>query len=141
MLDNFYLELLNDTVYLYSFDISYKKSILGALLPILLDDKFFSMTQSEKEFSLFVSTKLTDVISELNSFNDTIIRINHVVDEYSVLRIYQDTHNINEHGIVFRLSKIFYEKNIPILYVNSYSNNYVLIPTTAIKELDEWIEY
>ncbi len=87
MLDNFYLELLDDTVYLYSFDISYKKSILGALLPILLDDKFFSMTQSEKEFSLFVSTKLTDVISELNSFNDTIIRINHVVDEYSVLRI------------------------------------------------------
>jgi hypothetical protein len=141
MLDNFYLELLDDTVYLYSFDISYKKSILGALLPILLDDKFFSMTQSEKEFSLFVSTKLTDVISELNSFNDTIIRINHVVDKYSVLRIYQDTHNINEHGIVFRLSKIFYEKNIPILYVNSYSNNYVLIPTTAIKELDEWIEY
>jgi len=141
MLDNFYLELLDDTVYLYSFDISYKKSILASLLPILLNDKFFSMTQSEKEFSLFISSKLTDVISELNNYSDFLIRINRVIDEYSVLRIYQDTHNINEHGIVFRLSKIFYEKNIPILYVNSYSNNYVLIPSTAIKELDEWIEY
>ena len=141
MLDNFYLELLNDTVYLYSFDINYKKSILSSLLHVLLNDKFFSMTQSEKEFSLFISSKLNDVISELNNYKDHLYRINRIIDEYSVLRIYQYTHSINEHGIVFRLSKIFYEKNIPILYVNSYSNNYVLIPTMEIKELEEWIEY
>ena len=137
MLEHFYLELLNDKVYLYSFDITYKNSILSSLLPVLLNDTFFSITQSENEFSLFLSTKSTDIINELNNYGF----INHINDEYSVLRIYQDTHNINEHGIVYRLSKIFYEKNIPILYVNSYNNNYIIIPTSAIKELDEWIEY
>ncbi len=141
MLENFYLELLHDKVYLYQFDVSCKKNILSSLLPVLLNDSFFSMTQSEKEFSLFMSSKLTDVILELNNFNDSKSSVNRIVNEFSVLRIYQDTHNINEHGIVYNLSKLFYEKNIPILYVNSYSNNYILIPTTAIKELDEWIEY
>ncbi len=141
MLENFYLELLHDTVYLYQFDLSYKKNILSALLPVLLNDSFFSMTQSEKEFSLFISSKLTDVINELDQYNRQFKCINHIVDEYSVLRIYQDTHNINEHGVVHKLSKLFYEKSIPILYVNSYSNNYILIPTSSIGELDEWIEY
>jgi hypothetical protein len=137
MIDNFYLELLHDKVYLYSFDINYKKNILSSLLPVLLNDTFFSMTQSENEFSLFLSSKSVEIIKELNNYGF----INHINEEYSVLRIYQDTHNINEHGIVYKLSKLFFEKGVPILYVNSYSNNYVLIPSTSIKELDEWIEY
>ncbi len=119
MLENFYLELLPDKVYLYSFDINYKKNILSLLLPVLLNDTFFSMTQSEKEFSLFLSSSSVDIINELNNCGF----VNHIDDEYSVLRIYQDTHNINEHGVVYKLSKLFFEKGVPILYVNSYSNN------------------
>jgi hypothetical protein len=133
MLDNFYLELLQDKVFLYNFNPMYKKEILGFIVPILLDEHFFNITQNESEYSIFLSTKHCKEIEKFPYLNKA-------EDEYSILRIYQNEHGINEHGIVYQLSKLFYEKSIPILYINSFNNNYILLPTKHLDELHEWIE-
>lgn len=135
MIPNFYLELLPDPVLLFSVPMEYKQCIVGYLLPILMDNtKFFNISNAEKEFSLFLSKSVhTDQIRELPY-------VHRIDDEFSVLRIYQDTHGINEHGVVYNISKHFFEKSIPIIYVNSFSNNYILVPSKHLDELHDWIE-
>lgn len=134
MFEDFSLELLADTVYLYSFPPEYKLEILGKLLPILLDTSFFHILQSDSEFSLFISPKYSNLLQ-----NNMWLSRTH--DEYCILRIYQTENAINEYGIVYKLSKHFFEKRIPILYNNSYNSNYIFVPKKHISELDDWIEY
>ena len=135
MIPNFYLELLPEPVYLFSVPMEYKTNLIGYILPILMDNtKFFNISNQDNEFSLFLSkSKESEIIRNLPY-------VHRIDDEFSVLRIYQDTHAINEHGVVYNLSKHFFEKSIPILYVNSFSNNYILVPSKHIDELQDWIE-
>lgn len=134
MIEDFSLELLHDTVYLYSFPPEYKLDILGKLLPVLVEHSFFHILQSDIEFSLFISTKYAKSIQDFMWLKRT-------QDEYCILRIYQPECAINEYGIVYKLSKHFFEKRIPILYINSYNSNYILVPKNHLSELDDWIEY
>jgi len=134
MFEDFSLELLKDTVYLYSFPPEYKLEILGKLLPVLLGTSFFHILQSDSEFSLFISPEYDKSIQQFMWMSRT-------HDEYCILRIYQTENAINEYGIVYKLSKHFFEKRIPILYNNSYNSNYVFVPKKHLSELDDWIEY
>ncbi len=134
MFEDFSLELLKDTVYLYSFPPEYKLEILGKLLPVLLGTSFFHILQSDSEFSLFISPEYDKSIQQHMWMSRT-------HDEYCILRIYQTENAINEYGIVYKLSKHFFDKRIPILYNNSYNNNYIFVPKKHLSELDDWIEY
>jgi hypothetical protein len=134
MLDNFYLELLHTTVYLYSIPIEYKKNILGHIMPVLLDSKFYTIIQSDTEISIFTDEELVKEMVELPY-------IKKMNDQYSILRVYQDTHKINEYGVVYKLSQIFHQREIPILYVNSFSDNFILIPSKNMVDLQDFIEY
>lgn len=134
MIDDFSLELLHDTVYLYSFLPEYKLEILGKCLPVLLGSSFFHILQSDTEFSFFISPEYAKSIEDYSFLQRT-------HDEYCILRIYQSANAINEYGVVYRLSKHFFEKRIPILYSNSYNNNYIFVPKKHLNELDDWIEY
>jgi hypothetical protein len=52
--------------------------------------------------------------------------------EYNIINIHEDVPGIDHIGIVYRISGIFYKKNIPLLYVNTYSHNLIFISDELI---------
>ena len=103
-----------------------KKSMIVPLLKIWLDDtvKFITYTKTESEFSIILDEQC--ILTNFSVEELSIINIDQ--STYLVLQIFEDNENgINHVGIVSRLSKIFSDNNIPILYINSYNNNYILV--------------
>jgi len=126
-------ELLKESVSLYSCSNYCREVFLGRCLPIFWSSEFISFTQHEKEISIFVSSKFDDYFKNLP--------VTKMEDEYRVLKVYQTNHGIEELGIVAQFAKIFMDMEIPILYVNSFSNNYILLPASHLEKLEGMIEF
>ena len=47
--------------------------------------------------------------------------------EYNIVNIHEDVPGIDHIGIVHHISGIFYKNNIPLLYINTYTYNLILI--------------
>ena len=47
--------------------------------------------------------------------------------EYSLINIHEDVPGIDHVGIVHYISGLFYKENIPLLYLNSYGYNLILV--------------
>lgn len=138
---HFSLECFTSLVVLVHCHPNFKLQVLGYLLPMLSSTsyEFFSITQNADEFSMFIPISYAEKLVQ---------ELGHIVtimpNKYKVLRMYQDSHKIDEYGVVKELSSFFTEKNIPILYINSFNNNYVLYPEHLdhLLQFDEnWIEF
>jgi hypothetical protein len=130
LLESYNIEILEQPIKIYYFKTKNKREILGHIIPILYDDTFFNITQSNEEFSLFVSSNIDlSKVPELVSDNK----------EYNVIQINYSYHQIDDVGVVHEISKIFNSLNIPILYINSFNNNFILIPKNNIIEIEKYI--
>ena len=119
LLEDYCLELQPDEVLLCHTNIKYKKHVLGAILPLMWSSDFFSFTQTDDEFSFFISARFRGMLSECTSYV-------HILDTtYKVLKAYQINHQINELGIVAKFAQHFEQLEIPILYVNSFNSNII----------------
>ena len=49
------------------------------------------------------------------------------IRNYHVIDIHEDVPGIDHVGIIYRISKRFVEKHIPILYINTFGHNMVLV--------------
>lgn len=47
--------------------------------------------------------------------------------EYNLINIHEDVPGIDHIGIVHYISGLFYKENIPLLYLNSYGYNLILV--------------
>jgi hypothetical protein len=59
---------------------------------------------------------------------------------YHIIDIHEDLPGIDHIGIIARISKLFHEKGIPILYVNTYGHNLILLSTEYMKDAMEILE-
>ncbi len=134
MFDSFSLEILHDTIRIYSFLPTFKKDIIGYVLPLLYEDSFFNITQCYDEISLFISK---DIGMKIEGFPF----ITSTNEDFRVIKLYHDQHKINDTGIVSEISNYFSSLNIPILYVNSFNNNFVIVHSKDIDKLKDFIEY
>lgn len=98
---------------------------------IILDDETtYHISKSKHEFSLFLPTKLfRDKIEPLLKSDQYLIQ-----DNYSVIKLYETTDGISHIGIVSKISTIFANEGISILYVNSYDNNYIFVETKLLEK-------
>jgi len=67
----------------------------------------------------YISDKEDLKFSEICSTSDT--------REYNVINIHEDIPGIDHIGIVYHISGMFYKSNIPLLYINTYGYNLILI--------------
>jgi hypothetical protein len=97
-----------------------KESIMHHIIQIMFysGNMFYSITESEKELSVFVDQRYIDN-NILSSFT--------IKKDYRIIQINEVNDGIDHIGIVNNLSNIFTLNNIPILYINSFNNNFVLI--------------
>jgi hypothetical protein len=137
-MNQLYLELLENNINLYYFDISKKKDILLIFTQFLLQNKsqnnlFTSLTINNNEISIICDSSIENFID----FNDFVVKKN-----FRCVKIYDTCDNIEQIGIVAKISNILTTINIPILYINSYNNNYVIIEnihiTNALQELEKF---
>lgn len=82
--------------------------------------KFITYTKSVSEVSIIIEE------SYLKNFSDKV-----VVDpvDYNILQIYENTSGCGHIGIVSHISNLFSQNSIPILYLNTFNNNYILYPS------------
>lgn len=127
-MSEFYFKTLNFNVLLIKiYKNYYKHNFLDLMNLILLKNKFCSFTKTDDEISLIVDEK-----SFLNI--DLHKGINKLCTKYKIIQFYEEGSGIQHIGIVKKISSLFSKSNIPILYVNSYNNNYVLI---ELKDFDK----
>ena len=53
--------------------------------------------------------------------------------QYNIINIHEDVPGIDHVGIVHYISGIFYKEQIPLLYLNTYSYNLILISDDYIE--------
>ena len=99
---------------------------------VIKDDDIMCKTTVDDEVTLFV------YISELaiknrhldpGAFIHTILEEQTTSDPriYTIINIHEDIPGIDHIGIIAKISRLFSEKDIPILYVNTYSYNLILV--------------
>ena len=128
MIESLTFEILDQRVKLYRVHPELKATILGHLIPILISDQFFSISQSFGEFSFFTS--------QIRAVEDTGF-VCHTHEQFCVIKISACTPLIQESGIVSWISKLFAAADIPIVYLNSYANNYVLFPEDCLEDVQD----
>lgn len=125
---NFHLEILDEPISLLTYSKNKYDEIMFNIMKSVLfysEIKFFSLTCSEDEISLFIETKYKPKLEEIKDEN------------YIVIRIYDFSDGIDNIGIVSKLSTILSSNNVPILYINSFNNNYILIKKNKIEYVKE----
>ena len=131
-LDQYNLELVDHKVKLFRFypDLNSKKSLIGFILPYFYTSKFFNITQDENEFTLILDEESAIELQQQPMIQPFLHQTN---DSFYILKIFDEKERINEPGIVCKISRIFAEHQIPILFINSFSQNFVFIPEDKLE--------
>ncbi len=130
----FNLEVLPINICLLYFNKSeYTKVIYMLMKEVIFQDNynFFSLTICDDEISVFLDQHIVDKFTEKNS--KFYHQPNAVDRDYRAIRVYDSIDGVSHIGIVSKISTLLAESNIPILYVNSYNNNYILVPDSELE--------
>ena len=120
-----------------------------SLLPKKIRIYKFSREEYERHYRLFIKTEnimcQTFLEDEITLYkytgedDDPFMENCNTYDrrEYNIINIHEDVPGIDHIGIVHRISGIFVKHNIPLLYINTYAFNLILISDECIgKALD-----
>ena len=101
-------------------DDTYRKNFYH-ILKILLDKNIFmSLTISPDEISYILDEKYISLFESSEIIIDR--------NKYNVYQLFNiDSNEIEYIGIVNKISSIFKEREVPILYINSFNNNFILV--------------
>lgn len=128
---NFNFECLDVKVAVIYFNKQYYDTVIYHILKDVIfndDINFFSLTFNTDEISLFVDERFVPNIKD----------INYTIDKnYRVIRVYDYNDGIQNVGIVSKLSSLLSSSDIPLLYVNSYNNNYILLKEDYLDKAKE----
>ena len=87
----------------------------------------------EDEITVYKYISNDDLLFEMNS-------ITFDPREYTIFNIHEDIPGIDHVGIVNHISGIFSKENIPLLYLNTYSYNLILISSEHIEMAKKLLE-
>ena len=123
-MNKFSVEILEEKVKLYTCSREEYKNIILKYKLYNIDD-ILCHTQLKDEVTIYYIVKNT----EENKTNNYILSKLCVSDQrlYNVINVYEDIPGIDHVGIIYNISKLFLEKNIPILYINTFGHNIILV--------------
>lgn len=103
------------------------------IIKIIVNDdqnKLFSITRSHDEITIIMD-------KELDCFTD-----NYIYKEIYVGYVLLDTGSfMEESGLLKKISTHFSQFEIPILYITTVNNNYLLIPKKYEEKTDQLLKY
>ena len=94
--------------------------------------KIYKMSHSIKSQNIMTETSIDDEITVYKYIaEDDLLFQTHAIScdtqSYNIINIYEDNPGINHIGIVHYISGIFCKNKIPLLYINTFSYNLILI--------------
>jgi hypothetical protein len=133
-MNKFSIEILEEKVKLYKCSREEYKNILLKYKLYNTDD-ILCHTQLKDEITLYHIVNIVNNQEENNERSESLKTNNHILSKlcisdhriYNVINIYEDIPGIDHVGIIHNISKLFLEKNIPILYINTYGHNIILV--------------
>lgn len=134
-MNKFSVKILRDKIKLYKSNRDEYKNIIEKY-SLYEQDDILCKTILEDEVTLYYYIKKED---EQNKYSHYILSKICLCDtrEYTVVNIYEDLPGIDHVGIIYNISRLLLEKNIPILYINTFGHNLVLISEEYINNATE----
>ena len=124
-----YVENKHDDILLYTIPLKILQKLKEKLSECLFsnnnENDFISYIKTQDECSLFISKNLLH--SYFSESEKELINYLKEQKKYISFKFYEKNTGISQVGIVNKISEVFSEINIPIIYVNSYENNYILM--------------
>jgi hypothetical protein len=112
----------NIKVKLYSLTIKQYQNFFLKMIKILENNNlFYSITKEQSNNSISLFIQECDELKELDNY------INRENNTYNIFSIYTYDSQINNCGIVHNISNIFTKYNIPIIYINTFFENLILV--------------
>lgn len=135
---DFYVNILTNDVTILNLNKLKRLQLLQPILELTMmsskveNTHFFSLTSFDDELSLVTDSELVTKLK----VEDKLVEIDDYTTDYkiyNVIQFYEGTSGMTHTGIVQYISKIFSRENIAIIYINSYNNNFILVPTSEFK--------
>jgi hypothetical protein len=121
-------DIMEEPVILVSIDKAKAIASMHLIIKLLYysdDDNFTSLTVSDDELSLITSEKKFNENCDKVFESKGDFRV--YITKYYVFKIYQHGEDVGKVGIVSKLSKIMAENGVPILYITTFNNDYILV--------------
>lgn len=133
------IKIVNKPYKLFSINLQNVDKCIWDLIKTIFVHKcekdFVNLSYTKEEFSLILPE------SYLKNLKNLISYFNIYPNTYNILQFYENYENIKHTSIFNKLSSFFEKEDISIFYINSYNNNYILLPskdtTQVIKKLKE----
>ena len=136
---DFYVNILPNEVVILNMNILKRYHLLQPILELTLlntkSDHFFSLTSTEDELSLVTDSSLLKTLRSADKLVE-IEDYNALKDSYRILQFHEGMSGISHTGVVEYLSKLFSKENIPIIYINTYNNNFILVASSDFKKCE-----
>jgi hypothetical protein len=125
-MDRFSVTLLPDCVRLYTCSKSVFEQTVHPHQMYRIHTDILGITLLQDEITFYMYVKSDD---NINTENHLLLRriTTHDPRLYHVFDIHEDIPGIDHVGIIHNISRYFLEKQIPILYVNTYGHNLILV--------------
>ena len=89
-------------------------------------NKYINYTQTKKEFSMFLDKNSLDKF--LRGLSKEVADLINIDDEsYRVFEIFTNENDLHTPGVTALIASKFAEKDIPIIYSNSFNNSFILV--------------
>lgn len=133
-MNKFSIEILPSKIKLYKCTIDEYKNIIDKY-NLYNDEDILCKTMIEDEITFYYHIRN----DKDNRYIHYILSKICVSDtrEYTVINIFEDLPGIDHVGIIYNISRLLLEKNIPILYINTFGHNLVLISDEYINNAIE----
>lgn len=139
---DFYVTILPNEVIILNMNKLKRTELLHPILEMTMmsskvsSSHFFSLTSTDEELSLVTDKELlTDLIKEGKI--DTALDYNTFKTSHRVLQFHEGMSGVSHTGVVEYLSRLFSEHSIPIIYINTFNNNFILIASSDFKKCNE----
>ncbi len=89
------------------------------------EELFYSQTESKEELSLFIDQRASK-----DFLHDEV----NIIYNYRLIQIYEQNSGIENIGIAKKISSVFADNKISIIYINTFNNNFILIPESNYEQ-------
>lgn len=140
---DFSISLLPNEVVIMNITKNSRYKLLQPILELTLLRKeknhFYSITSTDNELSIITDKSIFDEVV-INDTMELYYDFISMTKTYRIMQFYEGVSGISHTGIVERISKMFNKVNVPIIYINTYNNNFILVDKNDLEKCKHIIE-
>jgi ACT domain len=106
-------------------------------MDLVLKNTILCQTVLGDEYTYYIYDRPNDISNSLNHDFFKKMCVNEDPRSYIIINIHEDCPGIDHVGIIHHISGYFLKKQIPILYINTYGHNLVLVSEEYLSQVQD----